>query len=793
MTTKDYFSRAFVTAVLLASAVGTSAVTPMARLAPPGPAQAAQDDARYETIMYEDFSKWSAGTPESPDETMYPENYFTDYDNTLPSDMFNNEGDYNGVGCYQAGGCLALNYPGQGGYINFPATNMLGKLVLTSRVKAVGETPTMFAMCIVTGDPASPQSVENDNGMNGMMRISSADGWVDIRREIINPYADDCWLQINAMMYNTTGIVVDYVKIERDCSFLTPPAAGFASHFTNDGFTAEWQADPAADSYLVSLYEKVPISSADNMANEDFESAVLDEMSGEIALKNGWKGKFGFSLDGNIVTAAEAPDDVFEGNQSLRLYNNDRLTLFLDNTLVKDMTMALYANVEDKDNSTAELRVIPYTKYNPGDDDYGFYWMILPKRLDSGWNWVQLSERFDDFMGGYTRLDLEVKGLKEGESMVLDNICAVTESLAETKCVIEDEVTDEASYTFTGLDMNNTYYFTVKARNENSVSEPSEQVYAFGVGAPIVKEVTDLDKRGAFTANWEPAANATSYTLNCYEGVLLKDSYPDYPVFTEDFSGAVGGEDGNFVFLNNVDFVELDSFADNDGWGGSGTIIGDGMVGCYEMEAYGQKLPFEMLSPAMNLSHDDGKFKVTVDFVIQNEGEMLVIQCDNTSYIAISGAEPGKPASATVELTGGTDSSKLMFYALNSTPFALDKVEVTQNYTSGDELLTKVDFREVADGSASSGRISGLERKDGITYLYELVSHRAHYGMVYNSEPSEKVRVDLYGVNSLESIELDGNGEYQIFDLNGRQIQSEPAPGIYIVVKEGKVYKTVVK
>ena len=35
--------------------------------------------------------------------------------------------------------------------------------------------------------------------------------------------------------------------------------------------------------------------------------------------------------------------------------------------------------------------------------------------------------------------------------------------------------------------------------------------------------------------------------------------------------------------------------------------------------------------------------------MVQNEGEVLVIQCDNTSYITISGAEPGKPAHATVE------------------------------------------------------------------------------------------------------------------------------------------------
>lgn len=790
MVNKDQFFKTLLVSVVLTSAAVASAVTPPVRMAASARVQQAEKTDRYETILYEDFSKWSKGTPEAPDEKMYPENYFVDYDNTLPSDMFQNEGDYIGAGLYQAGGSVALNYPGMGGWLNFPAKEMSGKLVLTARVKALGEKATLFAINILTGDIATPQSVENDGGMAGMMSATSEDGWIDIRREIVNLYSAPCWLQINAMMNNEKGIVVDYVKIERDLSYLSAPTFTGANHFSNDGFTAYWQTDPHADSYLVSLYKKTPTGDVDHQAYEDFENAVMDDMTGEIALSNGWSGSFGFSLDGNIIKAAEHPDDVFEGEQSIRLHNKDRLSLFLDNTLVKDITMAFMANVADKTKSA--LRVIPYTKYSPGDDDYPFYWMLKSSTLDDGWNWVKLTEAFDDFNGGYTRVDLIPEGLKDGEYMVIDNLCAITEPLCDTECVIEDKQTDTDSYTFTGLDMSKTYYFTVKAKNSTCTSDPSDQTYAIGVGAPKVLEATDLDKRGAFTANWEPAVNATSYTLNCYESRALTGTAVDYPVFTEDFSNAQGGDDGKFIFLNNMDYVELDSFADNQGWGGSGTIVGDGMVGCYEMEVYGQKLPFEMLSPAMNLSHDGGKFKVNIDFMVQNEGEILVVQCDNTSYIGIKGAEPGKPASASIELTGGTDNSQLMFYALNNSPFMLDKVEVTQNYNTGDELLTKVDFKEVADGATDNARISGLERKDDIKYVYELISHRDHYGMIYNSEPSEKMHVDLY-TNAVETIELPESGDFMIFDLEGRQIEGTPAPGIYILLKDGKAYKTIVK
>lgn len=749
------------------------------------------DENHYETLLYEDFSKWSAGTPDEPDGNMYPLNYFEDYDNTLPSDMFLNEGNYIGTGCYQAGGCIALNYPNMGGVLNFPASVMSGKLVLTARVKALGEKTTMFSINILTGAIENPQSVENDGGMAGMMYVTNADGWIEIRREIINSYSSPCWLQINAMMYNATGIVVDYVKIERDLTYLTAPASTSVGQFTNDGFSARWQENPNADTYLLSLYEKTPLSGQDNQAYEDFENAKMDDMTGEISLGNGWSGTFGFSINGNIATSAETPDDVFEGEQSIRLHNNDRLSLFIDNTIIKDISMAFYTNASDK--TAPDLKIIPYTKYNPGDNDYDYYLMLRPSKLDEGWNWVQFSEFFEDFQGGYTRVDLVPEGLKMGEYMIIDNLCGITEPLAETVCVIEDKPVAETSYAFEGLDMSKTYYFTVKQKNSQCTSEASEPTYAIGVGAPVVKEATDLDKRGAFTANWEPAVNATSYTLNCYESNVVTETQPDHQVFVENFSKAEGGTDGAYIFLENIDYVYLDTYADNEGWIGSGTLVGDNMVGCYTMTAEGHAIPFDMLTPSIDLSQDNGNFKVNLDFILQDEGEILVVQCDESSYIGIQGSEPNKLTHATVELEGGTPTSKLMFYAYNNSPFILDKVEITQNFKAGDEILTLADSQEIEDGTSASGRVSGLERKDGITYVYELISHRNRYGVTYNSEPSEKMRVDLYGVSGINDLESEGNGELRIFDIQGRQIKSNPAPGVYIVRKNGKSYKTIVK
>lgn len=793
MAQNYYLNKISVIALILAQSLTVSAFSAPSRMAHSAPAKEESGDNNYETILYEDFSKWTEGTEDEPDGTMYPLDYFTTYDNTIPSDMFLTPGDYNGVGCYQAGGCIALNYPGMGGYLNFPSKEMSGKLILTARVKALGEASTLFSINILTGDPSFPQSVENDGGMAGMMTITSEDGWVEINREIINSYTDPCWLQINAMMYNAKGIVVDYVKIERDLNYLTAPVLTASSHFTNDGFTASWQNDPKAESYLVSLYEKVPVGTTDYMAYEDFENATLDEMTGQIALNNGWSGTFGFSFDGNIATDTDTPDDVFEGHQSIRLHNNDRLTFFLDNTLVKDLTMAFMTNASEDNRQNVSLRVIPYTKYNPGDQDYAFYWMMRASRLDEGWNWIQMSEFFEDFGGGFTRVDLVPEGLKSGEYMIIDNLCALTEPLTETSCIVEDAETQENQLAFSELDMTgNTYFFTVKAKNSSCTSMPSEETYAIGVGAPVVLEATELDKRGAFTANWEPAVNATSYTVNCYEARKITETIPDYPVFTEDFSKAEGGENGSYIFLENVDYVQLDSFSDNEGWAGSGTLVGDGMVGCYMMEASGQLLPFEMVSPAINLSKDGGNFKVTVDFQIQEEGEILIIQCDNSNYIGIQGAQPGELTHATVELTSGTEESRLLIYTFNSTPFMLDKVVVSQNYNVGDEILTKIDFKEVNDGSESSARFTGLERKDYITYKYDIVSHRDFYGRLFNSEKSEQMTVDLYE-SIVKDITTDQSGDRKFFDLQGRAIEGSPEAGVYVVVEGGKAHKVIVK
>lgn len=106
--------------------------------------RAEEDDPdRWETLIYEDFSLMTKGTEDAPDGTMYPEDYETTYNMYLPDDLFHTPGWF-GLGVYQAGGNMALNYPGFGGVLNSPMMNMQGRIRMQLRVKCIDRARLFF-------------------------------------------------------------------------------------------------------------------------------------------------------------------------------------------------------------------------------------------------------------------------------------------------------------------------------------------------------------------------------------------------------------------------------------------------------------------------------------------------------------------------------------------------------------------------------------------------------------------------------------------------------------------------
>lgn len=737
-------------------------------LAASRPMRAASVTEKWETIVDEDFSLMTKGTEDVPDSIMHPQEYFTTYSYDLPDSLFHTP-DWFGLGVYEAGGNVALAYPNLGGLLNTPLMNLTGKLRLKTRVKAINKKALFFFNVCAGGyySPHDPTGSEMH-----YYYLNPEDGWQDVEITVENPYSgDDCFVQINAMAYNKGGLVFDYLTVERDANYIPVPQNPTASKFTYDGFTASWDEALGADGYNVNLYRKYQTGTENIISTCDFENSTVSGNT-VTGLGKGWTAY----LEGEDYICDSV---AYEGTHSLALTSNcDTLTFDAGNSYITDASFAVKLIVPE--GVTAK-----YSGFGLSVKGYNYWWERTPTAGE--WVTYKLSE---DFANGFapgeaSQITIWGNNLGEGVYLLIDNLSAEATPEAEIELLKTDD-TAETSIAYDGLDLQaNEYYFTVQATTtDGRASYVTEPKYAFGVAAPHVKEATSVDARGAYTANWEAAPNATEYLLRSYSVFTVPADATDYDVFVEDFSPCAEGTDSTYVYKGNYKSMSLDDYADNIGWTGTGVLLGQGMVGCYK-DDYGST--FDLYSPEISVGANDGNYKVTVTFMVENAGETFVVQGDQTDYQTIT-CETAGTYTATVSLKGGTDYTHLLFYTVNATPFLIDNVIVTQDVKAGDKIYTYLD-QYTTDETAA--RVTGLEPDENSTFAYNVVSYYTRGSKTYNSDRSDNQFVDLNaaGINRLVD---NTTSEVEVYDLSGRRV-SGARQGIYLIKQGDKVTKVVKK
>lgn len=227
------------------------------------------DFSTWELLISEDFSNFTEGSENNID--YHPIDNFaaTGSDPTIPDEYMQTPG-WSGAFVFQAGGICALTYPGQGGVFNTPLGNYQGQIGVTFRAKTTGLN-TGFTVNINRGGVATPQLVNAR-----IVYMSSEYGWTDIEFIGINPYSDeDAFIQINAMGFNTQGILVDDLKVYRNPDYITTPQELSADSFVNDGFTAHWSPVSNAKTYLLNVWEETTLEE-DNRYRQSQLSGKLD-------------------------------------------------------------------------------------------------------------------------------------------------------------------------------------------------------------------------------------------------------------------------------------------------------------------------------------------------------------------------------------------------------------------------------------------------------------------------------------------------------------------------------------
>lgn len=748
--------------------------------------------SEQEVIFEEDFSAITGGSEAEPGQELG--SYTQDGNTFWPEDITKIPGWW-GIGTYAMDGAVGLCYPGVGGVVCSGPANMYGNLHVSFRAKAregnkEGRNCLMM-VSIVCGDPYNPVPACPESFVPVNLKVE--DGWQDVEINFRNPNKlDDSRLQINGMTYSAAGFIIDDIKITRDFDFCLPPTEMSCSDFTDDGFTITWNQGAENNSYEFSLRQEKKLS-------EPFDATETFDGS----LPQYW------TTTGSTVAQGGA-----DNSAALRLGAGQELKLAFGGGRIA--TIGVFMKGENFDEtSEAVVRLLGIHEDGSEEDIAA---VRIPRVKAEGED-IDLSQILSNYRYQLIGFKFVAEGFADNQCCYIDNLQYKASPACETTQVLTDKPVNDTQIVLTGLDPENEYYVGVRGvKNQQLKSDFLGYYYVPGMPAPKALEATDLEKRGAYTANWAPSPKAKSYTVNNYKVDPITEDKENYVVLRDDF------EKANSAAQENVDQLYFDDWTDCKGWCTpvlpdgfmSASLADAGCIGVMGMPLY---------APQVSLDNDSGKF--TVRFKVKAfGGEIIrVYSGDEIQTYDFNEVNPeGDPYSFEeheVEMHF-SNGAELQSIAIMSTAytFMLDWFEITQNVKAGDRVIRYLDHVDLTGHDSAEYRFSGLENSEGVKFGYNVSAYGDYMGQTFNSLPSNLVLVDLNqtGLGSLGSddnevsvstvnlgvrVETSKPASVDVYSMSGVCVASADCgagatvislhSGVYVVRVAGHSYKAVVR
>ena len=410
----------------------------------------------------------------------------------------------------------------------------------------------------------------------------------------------------------------------------------------------------------------------------------------------------------------------------------------------------------------------------------------------------------------------------EGATGYKVNVFTLNKETGKAEYLFENKPVTTNKFHVTGATSGQTYFYNVAATKDNYTSIPSDKMFVYNLEAPVLKDVTNLD-RNKYTAEWSTVPSAERYNYIAYYD-RKADKTGDFVVTNEDFTG-VKDADGNLTGWTKEDPNpgSYDSYyipeMKQAGWKGTQYAPYTDYICLDGWQYYHNHQDAGLISPEMDMSKDGGKFTVNVKLA---GASTIAIDENNNEFTAYTQAAfalfnynettcdyeqaeliypEGYPKAVngdwknfTINFTKGSKKSIIGIYAVYADEHLyLDDLKITQKYQAGESLNDPFIFRRWLQEPKVDITIPAFVGKSDVSHrvtAFKTNSDKNVKKQYVESKFSELKKVGTAnGISNIglskAVVKMEGNNVY-VNNINGENVQIYTLDGQLVYNNKGE-------
>ena len=410
----------------------------------------------------------------------------------------------------------------------------------------------------------------------------------------------------------------------------------------------------------------------------------------------------------------------------------------------------------------------------------------------------------------------------EGATGYKVNVFTLNKETGKAEYLFENKPVTTNKFHVTGATSGQTYFYNVAATKDNYTSIPSDKMFVYNLEAPVLKDVTNLD-RNKYTAEWSTVPSAERYNYIAYYD-RKADKTGEFVVTNEDFTG-VKDADGNLTGWtkeepspNSYDSYYIPEMKQA-GWKGTQYAPYTDYICLDGWQYYHNHQDAGLISPELDMSKDGGKFAVSVKLAsapvtaVDKDGKEFTAYpqaafalfnynettCDyeQAELIYPEGypkAVNGDWKNFTINFTKGSKKSIIGIYAVYADEHLyLDDLKITQKYQAGESLNDPFIFRRWLQEPKVDITIPAFVGKSDVSHrvtAFKTNSDRNVKKQYVESKFSELKKVGTAnGISNIglskAVVKMEGNNVY-VNNINGENVQIYTLDGQLVYNNKGE-------